>query len=174
MQENDPLVFKCSEILEKGALKLELAPPTAFFADAFDSPGMLKSLSVGLSFSVVEGGILLEGRVGAELNLECARCSAPVTRDFSDTFDELYPDTVECIDARGPVRETAGLLAPLKVVCSEGCRGRCPVCGADLNKQACSCVTEKSLPFKALNALEKFSVKQGGKPPQGGDGPVNQ
>lgn len=174
MQENDPLVFKSSEILEKGALKLELTPSTAFFADVFDSPGMLASLSVELSFSVVEGGILLEGRVGAELNLECARCSAPVTRVFSDSFDELYPDTVECIDARGPVRETAGTLAPLKVVCSEGCKGRCPMCGADLNKQACSCVAENNMPFKALNELGKFSVKKGGKPPQGGEGPLHK
>jgi len=162
MQENDPLIFKSSEILEKGALKLALTPPAASFADAFDTPETLKSLRVELAFSVVDADILLEGRVEAELNLECARCTAPLTRKFSDTFDELYPDTVEYIDARELIRETAALLTPLKVVCSEDCKGRCPLCGVDRNKQACSCKTDINLPF---NTLKQFSVKAGKESP---------
>ncbi len=172
MQENDPLIFKCSEIREKGALKLELTPSTAFFADAFETPETLKSLRVELSFSVVDGPILMEGRVEAELNLICARCAVPVTRKYSDTFDELYPDAVEYIDARELIRETAALLAPLKVVCSQDCRGRCPQCGIELNRQACSCRFDKSLPFMGLKG---FSVRTGdGSPKDGGGSPAKK
>ncbi|OGS12281.1 MAG: hypothetical protein A2234_01970 [Elusimicrobia bacterium RIFOXYA2_FULL_58_8] len=167
MQENDPLIIKCTEIREKGTLKLAVVPALSFFMDAFSTPETLKSLRVELTFSVVDGPILMEGRVNVEMHLECARCAAPVTSTFSDSFDELYPDTVEYIDARELIRETAALLVPLKVVCSESCKGRCPQCGIELNKESCSCVMDKSLPFRAL---EKFAVKKD-TPPKGGGKP---
>ena len=31
------------------------------------------------------------------------------------------------------------LALPMQVVCSEKCKGLCPVCGQDLNKAECGC-----------------------------------
>lgn len=159
--ENSQLVFKYADIREEGGRRVELSLPPAAFADAFDSPGALKKLDAVLDFSVGGDSILLEGRVSALLELECSRCGEPVTRVFEDSFDEVYPDSLEYIDAREAVRETAALLAPIKVLCSDDCKGRCLVCGANRNKQACGCKPEKASPFEALKDLK---VDRPGKP----------
>ncbi|PIU18780.1 MAG: hypothetical protein COT18_09825 [Elusimicrobia bacterium CG08_land_8_20_14_0_20_59_10] len=153
MKEKDPLIFKASEIRESRGLELSLDPPLPFYADAFETPGTLKSLHVRLSFSVGGDSLLLSGKADIELNLECARCGAPVTRAFSDTFDEAYPDSVEYVDTRELIRETVALLAPLKVLCSGTCKGRCPMCGIDRNTSSCSCSMGKASPFGALKGL---------------------
>ena len=153
MKDQDPLIFKSLEIREKGGLKLALTLPLAFYADVFDETITLKSLRVDLVFSVGGDSILLNGKVDAELGLNCARCDVPLLRAFSDTFDEDYPDSVEYIDTREVIRETVALLAPLKVLCSEACKGRCPFCGIELNKSSCSCSMGKASPFEALKSL---------------------
>jgi len=51
--------------------------------------------------------------------------------------------------------EQVALELPLKVVCSEACRGVCPVCGKNLNQEACSCVAgEAKGPFAILKNLK--------------------
>ena len=105
--------------------------------------------------------MLLEGKVRGVLELLCSRCAEPLTRVFEDSFDEVYPDTVEYIDTREAVRETAALLAPLKVLCAEDCKGRCLVCGINRNKAACVCRPEHASPFEALKDLK---VERPGKP----------
>lgn len=162
--ENSPLVFKYADIKEEGGRHAELSLPPAMFADAFDSPGVLKKLDLELDFSVGGDSILLEGKVSALLELECSRCGEPAARVFTDSFDEVYPDSLEYIDAREAVRETAALLAPIKVLCSDDCKGRCLVCGANRNKQACGCKAEKASPFEALKDLKNLKVDRPGKP----------
>jgi uncharacterized metal-binding protein YceD (DUF177 family) len=159
--ENAPLVFKYADIKAEGGRHEEMPVQPALFADAFDAPDTLKKLDLELDFSVGGDSILLEGKVRAELNLNCSRCGDPVTRVFEDSFDEVYPDTLEYIDTREVVRETTALLAPIKVLCSEGCKGRCLVCGANRNKQACSCKPDRASPFEALKDLK---VNKPGKP----------
>ncbi|MDA8244763.1 MAG: DUF177 domain-containing protein [Elusimicrobia bacterium] len=154
MAEHDPLVFKYADIREQGGLNavLELSP--AAYADVFGAPDVLRKLSAELDFSVGGDSVLLEGRVRAELRLECSRCGDPVVRQYEDSFDEVYPDSLEYIDTREVIRETAALLAPIKVLCSEACKGRCPSCGANRNRETCGCRPDKSSPFEALKGLK--------------------
>jgi uncharacterized protein len=44
------------------------------------------------------------------------------------------------------VREAIILSLPLKPLCSEDCKGLCPICGTDLNRSQCSCVKERTDP----------------------------
>ena len=159
--EHTPLVFKYAEIREAGGHREELSLEPALYADAFEPQVKLKKLDLEMDFSVGGDSILLEGRVRGELEMECSRCGEPLTRVFEDSFDEVYPDTVEYRDTREAVRETAALLAPLKVLCSDNCKGRCLVCGIDRNKATCSCRTDKASPFEALRDLK---VEKPGKP----------
>lgn len=163
MQETDPLIFKYLDIKDEGGLNLKLEPAPAGYADLFDRPVMLKKLDLELDFSVGVDTILLEGRVSAELEMECARCAEPLTRSFEDTFDEVYPDTVEYIDTREVIRETIGLLAPIKVLCSDSCKGRCLVCGTNRNRQSCACKAEKASPLEALKGLRVEKQEKPGK-----------
>lgn len=163
MQETDPLIFKYADIMEEGALNVKLEPAAAGYADLYERPGMLKKLSLELDFSAGVDSILLTGRVSAELEMVCSRCAEPLTRTFDDSFDEVYPDTVEYIDTREVIRETTGLLAPIKVLCSESCKGRCLVCGINRNKQVCACKAEKPGTFGALEGLKLETRKKPGK-----------
>ncbi|MBI4352270.1 MAG: DUF177 domain-containing protein [Elusimicrobia bacterium] len=161
MRENSPLVFKYADIVAEGGLSLELEPDPAGYADLYDLPVAVNKVRLELALTVGPDSVFLAGKVRAELRLECSRCAEPLVRSFEDSFDEVYPDTVEYIDTRELIRETAGLLAPMKVLCSENCRGRCLVCGANRNRLVCACKTEKASPFEALKGLK---LPEGGKP----------
>jgi uncharacterized metal-binding protein YceD (DUF177 family) len=161
MQEKDPFVFIYEDIVAAGGLSATLAPEPALFADAFENPGSLKKLELELVFSVGGDSVLLEGVARATLQLDCARCGEPVLRTFEDSFDEVYPDTVEYIDTREVIRETSALLAPLKVLCAESCKGRCLVCGVNRNTKPCGCRQEKTVSFEALKDFKPG--KPGGK-----------
>lgn len=150
MQDKNPLVFRTEEIRAKGGLNASLAPDAAEFSDVFEVPGALKRLELELDFSVGGDSVLLEGKIKADLELPCSRCGEQFTRSYEDSFDEVYPNSLEYIDTREVIRETAGMLAPIKVLCAEGCRGRCPVCGCNRNQKQCGCRPEGTSAFEAL------------------------
>ena len=154
MSDKDPFVFSYARIREQGGMNARLSPAPELFADAFEAADKLKKLDVELDFSVGGDSVLLEGKVRAEVELPCSRCGDPVTRVFEDSFDEVYPDSVEYIDTREAVRETAALLVPIKVLCSETCKGRCLVCGVNRNRQTCSCRPGHASQFDALKGLK--------------------
>ncbi|MBI5743342.1 MAG: DUF177 domain-containing protein [Elusimicrobia bacterium] len=163
MTETSQFVFRYADIRESGGLNVKLAPPPAAFADAFDSPETLKKLRLELDFSVGGESILLEGKVYAELELVCSRCADPLARAFEDSFDEVYPDSLEYIDTREVIRETVALLAPMKVLCSEACKGRCLVCGANRNSKVCGCRPDMGSQFGALKDLKLIKPDKPGR-----------
>jgi len=105
--------------------------------------------------------IRLRGRLSAGLELQCARCLEPVEQDVHREFELLYRplgadagrDELSVTDAEAEIgyyqgdgvlledvlREQVLLALPLKVVCSENCRGLCLHCGKNLNQEKCSC-----------------------------------
>ena len=106
--------------------------------------------------------IRLRGRWSAGLELQCARCLEPVSQDIARDFELLYRplgadsgrDELSVTDAEAEIgyyqgdgilledvlREQILLALPLKVTCSEDCRGLCLHCGKNLNQEKCSCV----------------------------------
>jgi len=81
--------------------------------------------------------LYLSVRITAPVRQPCRRCLTPVTSvvDLQEEFEvpiapgndtvELRPDAVRLVlSAHDP-----------NVVCREDCRGLCPVCGANLNRQ---------------------------------------
>jgi uncharacterized protein len=105
--------------------------------------------------------IRLRGRLSAKLELQCARCLEPVPQDVNREFELLYRplgvdagrDELSVTDAEAEIgyyqgdgilledvlREQVLLALPLKVTCSEDCRGLCLHCGKNLNQEQCSC-----------------------------------
>jgi len=105
--------------------------------------------------------IWLRGPVRANLSLACARCleqfdfsvasrldiellprqEAPAAAELELTTDEMnvYYFEGEEIDIDPYVFEEIMLNLPVKALCSEGCKGICPVCGKNLNVDECRC-----------------------------------
>jgi uncharacterized protein len=107
--------------------------------------------------------IRLRGKLAAGFEVSCARCLEPVSQEVRREFELLYRplgadagrDELSVTDAEAEIgyyqgegilledvlREQVLLALPLKVTCREDCKGLCPQCGTNLNREHCSCAT---------------------------------
>jgi len=105
--------------------------------------------------------ILVRGKLKGSLNLTCSRCLEAFTAPVAAAFDLLLvpgPETItaqgeelttadldldyyagEVVDLERLLREQIILMVPLKPLCAEDCRGLCPRCGANRNRESCGC-----------------------------------
>ena len=73
---------------------------------------------------------------------------------FKTEDDELYPYEGEKLDLTEAFFDNFFLEMPMTTVCSESCRGLCPVCGMNLNRGQCNCRNFKV--DARLSALESL------------------
>ena len=112
-----------------------------------------------LSGSYVYDGKTFRVDADAEASYEttCARCNKPMVETLAFSFtehfvrsvfktedDELYPYEGEQLDLKEAFFDNLFLEMPMTTVCSETCKGLCPVCGANLNLGQCSCSKNKT------------------------------
>ena len=133
-----------------------------------DYPGVVGFLSpVSIEGTVIntEGILEVQGRGKVCLSMPCDSCIAPVKVDVGFNINEKFTNAGifdkeaesffgECIDLYPTLRKAILLNLPMKVVCSEDCKGLCPVCGKDLNNGECGCKTDYIDPrFESLRSL---------------------
>jgi uncharacterized protein len=147
--------------------------------------GLERPVNVDLEIYKRPDHVRIQGNVNAALRLGCHRCLEAFTYALEQVVDtfliheskeggqeevELEEQELEyeffdgeVIDIDQLVAEHIFLALPYKALCSEGCRGICPRCGANLNVEACRCGgEEKPSPFAALAAIKgKLPVKPG-------------
>ena len=122
----------------------------------------------------------LIGRVQTVLELVCSRCLEPFTEPIDAAFDLRYqPHTFntgdgeleveeddlgtafyehEQVDLGQLMSEQFYLALAMKPLCSEACKGLCPSCGTNLNRETCACSVQWEDPrFAVLRALKKDS-----------------
>ena len=112
----------------------------------------------------------VEGFEEYDLRLTCSRCLKDIKqhqkRDFHLEFKKKTDYTTDirspreadqteieyivennCIDLGSFLRDEIILSVPMKPLCSEECKGLCPICGVNLNNATCnhSKIKEKSL-----------------------------
>ncbi len=100
------------------------------------------------------GGVLkLHGKAQGAFSVPCARCAKITTQHYSVLIEETYAhenaegvDLDEVLAFVGTSIELDEAIWPnvllsinTKYLCQPGCKGLCPVCGADLNETSCSC-----------------------------------
>ena len=119
----------------------------------------------------------LEGRVQTTLELPCGRCldgfELPVDASFDLRYQphaentgegerEIEEDDLttafyehEQIDLGQLMQEQFYLSLPMKPLCSDDCKGLCPACGTNLNREPCNCRRDWDDPrFAALKNLQ--------------------
>ncbi len=124
--------------------------------------------------------VTIKGRIHTELQLECCRCldrfAYPLKTEFTETLvpaeeidkEEERELTEEDFDFgfyRGDtvhldqvIAEQILLQIPVKPLCSESCKGLCPLCGTNRNQRECNHEGERiDGPFAALKG---FKVKK--------------
>jgi uncharacterized protein len=126
----------------------------------------------------------VSGRLTGRMEADCDLCLAPVALPAEVEFEvsflpkaveeeattgerELHGDEPDfsfyeggIIDVDELVREQLLLALPSRFRCGEDCKGLCPHCGADLNKETCACEHEEIDPrWSALAALKNKGDK---------------
>ena len=123
-------------------------------------------------FTAVGESIVVIGTVTGHGAAQCAKCIQAFDADVTATFEETFlrrgnlqehmdeEENVDFFTYEGETVELASAAAsalyldmPMRFLCKEGCKGLCPVCGADRNAQSCACGDDNNNPFSALRAL---------------------
>ncbi|HEX6458449.1 MAG TPA: DUF177 domain-containing protein [Thermoleophilaceae bacterium] len=121
--------------------------PLSFGGQTYENPA--HDVPVRLDVSRTMGGYALRLRFAVHLDGPCMRCLEPadqtievdareVDQPDSGDDDELtspYVDRDE-LDLRSWARDALALALPTQIVCTEDCKGLCPVCGENLNTAA--------------------------------------
>lgn len=123
---------------------------------------------VSLRAKPVREMIEAEGQIETRVRLPCRRCIEPFDRNVKRRFRlyytqempefdgadgedgaELSADDIgltlfqgDAIDFTDAIQEQVVLALPNWALCGENCRGLCPQCGANLNKESCGCETD--------------------------------
>jgi uncharacterized protein len=106
--------------------------------------------------------IICRGEVYAHVEVECSRCleifdheietglqfvvqlmDAPEGDKGENEDFEIIPKTQTSLDISQRVRDAIILETSLKPLCSEDCKGLCPMCGINLNEGTCDCTPDK-------------------------------
>lgn len=116
--------------------------------------------------------IILGCELTVNAKMTCDRCNESFETTFSNNFQSIFffkkddasgdysnihylnPDS-DKIDLTEEVIDYARLSIPLKVLCSEDCKGLCPKCGINLNKNKCKCKSEIKSVWEPLQKLKE-------------------
>ena len=113
-----------------------------------------------------DGELRVQGRYSVEMAARCDRCLGAARFPLDASFDLYYrpmreiahEEEVEIdegeteigfyegdgIELEDILREQVLLALPMQRVCSELCKGICPVCGKNRNETTCDCRTENA------------------------------
>jgi uncharacterized protein len=106
--------------------------------------------------------IVLEQQISLRVLLEPAKQTKGKETNYedevggvSDTIDFSYYNG-EDVDIGDIIRQHIVMAQPIRHLCGEECKGLCPTCGKNFNKEACECpkVKEDS-PFVVLKQLKQ-------------------
>jgi uncharacterized protein len=96
--------------------------------------------------------LLIEGKIKTDLTLKCSRCLESFDYTLENDFEEELSnnddddDSIhfdgDVVDITEIILNNIVLSLPMKVICSEECRGLCPHCGSNINTDKCGCTDE--------------------------------
>jgi len=122
-------------------------------------------------------GYILDGDIKLAISDKCDRCLKIFDEEFNehitveiirelpavddiDTEKELEEEDLgfyhikeDFIDIHEILYQESVLIRPMKRLCSEDCKGICPVCGNNLNEDRCNCTKSLDNRWEALAKL---------------------
>jgi uncharacterized protein len=109
------------------------------------------------------GAICVRGSLSVSMEAACDRCLEPARCQVEKSFDLYYQPAAEFVkggedeieeseselayyegdqlDMNDILREVVLLALPMRLTCSEDCKGICPQCGQNRNQMVCDCQT---------------------------------
>src|SRR3984957_10705155 len=157
------MLLSIKEMEVRKVLFAETWKPNGFdFSDSgVIQKGPLTAQGVAELLPHTGGQVRVQGRVVADLETECDRCLGRASFHIDAPFDLFYRpmssadageevaiDEGEAemgfyelpgLELEDIIREQLLLQLPMQRVCSEDCKGICPICGGNRNEAACKC-----------------------------------
>lgn len=145
-------------------LRVECAGPLPGLSLSATAVPRGAAVSVDAELAWASDDVVVTATVQAPWIGQCRRCLSDAAGEIETRVREVYEeasdgeDTYALVGTRVDlvplVRDAVLLGLPPAPLCKEGCRGLCPVCGANRNEVRCSCETSRPDPrWAALDAL---------------------
>lgn len=138
----------------------EISQDLELNAEGFEFP---EAIEVSLTATNSGDEIIIQGRSSTVVEMECSRC----LDIFEETMNTKFQFVIQLLDIKEPqtsndddfvilpktsgeydisdrIRESILLELPLKPLCSDSCKGLCPMCGVNLNEAECECTPDKT------------------------------
>jgi uncharacterized protein len=124
--------------------RIEIDEDDPQFAGSPGRESTIGPLRVRLLLRAAAGAVQVTGTLNGVFTGVCDRCMEPFTRERHITVDEVFElDEVEArsreINVSSHVRDIVMEQVPVRQLCSDGCRGICTGCSANLNREQCRC-----------------------------------
>ena len=112
------------------------------------------------------GDIILKGKISLRIKTSCHLCLEGIEQGFEfdveerftkEESEDAYRIEKDSIDLKTPILDNIELNLPVRFLCSKECKGLCPICGKNKNKNNCTCRVEETDP--RLEVLKQFFNK---------------
>jgi len=149
-----------------------------FSGENLEQGGPLRTSGAAELLPHTGGEVRIQGRYSVEMIGPCDRCLGSARFPLESGFDLFYrPVSViardeevaidegeselgfyegEGIELEDILREQVLLALPMQRICSENCKGICPVCGKNRNEADCGCKVENA--DDRWGALRKLEI----------------
>jgi len=172
--------FRLEDILPEGRAKIYEQQPSwldeRLAGEEKKDFGFQGPIHIRLTLNRSGRVVTAKSRIEAQMNWICARCLesfshvviSEITSIFKPRPDHPFPEEVELnredaetdfydgdeVDLTELIQDQVLLAFPPKVLCKAECRGLCPTCGKNRNREACDCREDSMDPrFSVLKAL---------------------
>jgi uncharacterized protein len=147
------------EDLREGVSTLEFTCKPEEISLDLDDVNFTSPVDIKLKLFKQGDKIYVKAELSVNIERECDRCLKLVHEVLTGNMeiqyrptpkmDSLIMDDIgigyylgEYIELSDDIRESLMLELPVKVLCSEDCKGFCPKCGQNLNESKCNCHLE--------------------------------
>ena len=116
------------------------------------APLVSDAVKVTLNFVGENKYVVCNTTISGDFLVNCSRCAKEYTLNFKCTTqkpvlcndgvldqDAIYLNSAYCFNVCEEAYAQLHFEFPMAPLCSNDCKGLCPVCGCDLNVQQCSC-----------------------------------
>ncbi len=163
------MVLDISKLINNEGSSIQISRDASFDRVEFNGQNISFTSPMHLEGDIknIDGLLYMVLSCNAGYVSQCSRCLAPVESKLDFTIKEVFSKTElenenddviilnsNEIDLKEIAEQAFCCALPITDLCSEDCKGLCPVCGCNLNLETCSCETDDIDP--RLAALKDF------------------
>ena len=123
-----------------------------------DLPSLTEDIKVNGVVELAGKTVIAKADIHSAYQTQCVRCLAPIDGklDIPNFQVVLQIEKEDTIDLTENIREDIILALSPRFLCKGTCKGLCPHCGKNLNKEKCTCKNSEqdNGPWKVLDGFK--------------------